>query len=485
MFERMSATELARLIHQKEAKPSEICKAFLARAKELEPKINAFTALETEAVLAQAEVLDAVTITEDTPVLFGLPFAVKDNICTADMPTTCASKMLRNFCPPYDATAVARLREQGALLVGKTNMDEFAMGPNSESSIFGRTYNPHDLRCSPGGSSGGSAAAVAAGMVPLSLGTDMGGSIRKPASFCGLVGYKPSYGAVSRHGLITASGSFDQIGPICRTVSDVALLTAAIAGYDALDSMSNPQFVSDFSGLETFYVKGKTVGIVKELFGEGVSDDVRAAILATAKVYESLGARVVEISIPELAYSLPVYHTIAMAEASSNLAKLDGVRFGHRSESASDVDSLYINSRTEGFGDEVKRRILIGTYLLSAGNYELYYKKARVLWGMLREAFQTAFETCDFLLTPAAPKTAPVYGQKETDPAVLYVNSICTSSMNIAGLPALSVPCGIDSEGLPIGAQLVGRRFADADLLGLARVFERESGFSNPVAEVK
>ena len=477
----MSATELARLIHQKEAKPSEICRAFLACAVETEPKIKAFITLEGELAMAQAEVLDAMAITEDTPAVFGLPFAVKDNICTADMPTTCASKMLQNFRPTYNATVVTRLQRQGAVLVGKTNMDEFAMGQNSESSIFGRTHNPQDMNSS----SDGSAAAVAAGSVPLSLGTDMDGSLRRSGSSCGLVGYKPSYGAVSRYGLISSSSSFDQIGPLCRTVSDAALLTAAIAGYDAMDSMSNPQFVPDFSNVESFAVKGRTIGIVKELFGEDVNDDVRRVTLSAAKVYESLGATVIEISIPEIAHSLPVYHTIAMAEASSNLAKLDGVRFGYRAPNVTDMDSLYINSRTEGFGDEVKGRILVGTYLLTTGNYEVYYKKARVLRGRLCEAFQTAFETCDFLLTPTTPKAPPVYGQKETDMGALYASNICTIPMNVAGLPAISVPHEINREGLPIGVQFIGRRFADADLLGFARVLERESGFSSPIAGVK
>jgi len=475
MFENITVVELSRMIRKKDVKPSEVCADFLARANKTEPKINAFITHTPDNVIQRAKELDEEIITPETSPVFGLPIAVKDNICTIDMPTTCASKMLENFRPTYDATVVSRLKEQGAVIMGKTNMDEFAMGASGETSAYGRVYNPHDLTRSPGGSSCGSAAAVAAGSVPFSLGSDTGGSIRQPASFCGLVGYKPSYGAVSRYGLLAYANSFDQIGSICRTVSDVALLTTAIAGHDTHDSTSNPAFVADFSSIEEFNVKGKKIGILKECFANGIDDEVYAAVMSVKKTYESLGAEIIEISIPSIENSLPAYYTIALAEASSGLSKLDGIRFGYRTSNYTDMDSLYINSRTEGFGDEVKKRIIIGTYLLSAGNYEVYYKKSRIIQSMIRDDFSNAFKECDILLTPVTPKTAYPFGQKETDPAALYLGDICTVPVNMAGLPAISIPCGKDSENLPIGVQLIGNKFKDADLLGFACAFEREN----------
>ena len=475
MYEKMSVSEISRMIRNREVKPSEICADFLSRIDKQESEINAFINIDGEAVMQRAKDLDGQD--DGRTVLFGIPVAVKDNICTRDLPTTCGSKMLENFRPPYDATVISRLREQGAIIIGKTNMDEFAMGGSTETSFFGATRNSHDLTRTPGGTSGGSAAAVAAGMSPCSLGSDTGGSIRQPAGFCGLVGYKPSYGAVSRNGLVSYAGSFDQIGPITRTVSDAALLAAAISGYDATDAVSNPNYSPDFSDIiegRAISLKGRRIGILKECLADGINDDVRAAVMSAADIYKSLGAELVDISVPAIEHSLPVYYIIALAEASSNLAKFDGVQFGYRAANCSDTDSLYINSRTEGFGAEVKKRIILGTYILSADNYEAYYKKARAGQAMLREQFKAVFEKCDVILAPITPGTAYKLGEKEQDPVKLYLNDICTVPANIAGLPAISVPCAKDASGLPIGVQLLGSRFEDAQLLAFAHALEHE-----------
>ena len=483
MYEKMSVSALSRMIRGREAKPSEICAGFLARAGKLGPEINAFINIDGDAVMRRAKELDGRLDKPGgagggIPALFGIPVALKDNICTLDLPTTCGSKMLENFRSPYEATIISRLRDCGAVILGKTNMDEFAMGSSTETSFFGAVRNPHDLTRTPGGTSGGSAAAVASGMAPCSLGSDTGGSIRQPAAFCGLVGYKPTYGAVSRYGLIPYAGSFDQAGPITRTVADAALLAAAIAGYDPMDATSEPGYAPDFSDIiedRAFSLKGRKIGILKECFADGLSDEIRAAVMSAAETYKKLGAEIVDISIPAIEHSLPVYYIIALAEASSSLARFDGVKFGYRSADCNDSDSLYINSRTECFGAEVKKRIILGTYILTADNYEAYYKKARIVQVMLREQFKSAFETCDAILSPVTPGAAPKIGEKEKNPAKLYLNDICTVPANIAGLPAVSVPFGKDGGGLPIGVQLMGRRFDDARLLAFARALERET----------
>lgn len=479
---KMNASELSRMIHQKEAKPSEICAAFLSRHEAVNPKINAYTNIDSDAALKHAKELDEMPITAETPAMFGLPVAIKDNICTHDLPTTCASKMLEKFRSPYDATVITRLREQGAVILGKTNMDEFAMGSGLKESAFGRVCNPHDAGRVPGGSSSGSGAAVAAGSALFALGSDTGGSIRLPAAFCGAVGYKPTYGAVSRYGVVGYACSFDQVGPIARTVSDAALLTSAIVGHDPMDATSHPSFIPDFSTVEAFSVKNKKIGILKECF-EGVSEDVQKALNLAIQTYTSAGAEVQEISIPLIKHSLSIYCIIALAEASSNFAKYDGLRYGHRSDHFDDIDSLYINSRTEGFGTIVKQRIWTGTYILSAGNYDRYYKKARIAQAMLRDQFKKIFETVDVIFTPVSPITAPKYGEQLTD-SISCLMDQCTVPVNLAGLPAIAVPCGKDNNQLPIGFQLIGRRFEDASLLGFARVFEKETGISNLVAEV-
>ena len=478
MYEKISVSALSRMIRNKEVKPSEVCADFLSRIDRFEPEINAFINIDRTAVIRCAKELDE---KEPDGILFGVPIAVKDNICMQGLPTTCGSKMLENFRPPYDATVISRLQKQGAVILGKTNMDEFAMGASTETSFFGATRNPCDPTRTPGGTSGGTAAAVASAMSPCGLGSDTGGSVRQPASFCGVVGYKPTYGAVSRYGLIPYAGSFDHIGSMTRTVTDAALLMAAIAGHDPMDATSNPRFIPDFSviQIEKFDVRGKRIGILKECFADGISDDIRAAITNAAETYKKMGAEPVDISIPAIERSLSAYYIIALAEASSNLARFDGVRFGYRSadcgdNGGGDIEALYVNSRTEGFGTEVKKRIILGTYMLKAGNYDAYYKRARISQIMLCEQFKAAFEKCDIMLAPVTPRSAYKIGEKESDSARLYLNDVCTVPANIAGLPAISVPCAKDADGLPIGVQLLGRKFDDARLLAFARAFERE-----------
>jgi len=441
MFENIDITGLSHMIHQKEVKPSEVISYFCTQA-EKSSQLNAFNFLNAESAMEYAKELDKQPITPETSALFGIPIAVKDNICTMDMPTTCSSKMLQNFRPTFDATAVTRLRSQGAVLFGKTNMDEFGASSGSDNSIFGRVSNPYNTNIS----ADGSAVAVAANIAPISLASDTGGSIRKPAALCNLVGYKPTRGAVSRYGLIGYSGSFDQIGVLARSVSDAALIMTVIGGHDAKDATSNPNFSFDISKLEALNIKGKKIGIV---------DEYCTDVMSVAKKYEALGAELIKVSLPSIANCLPAYYAIAYAEASSSLSKLDGIRFGHRSENYNDIDSLYTNSRTEGFSLETQKQIIIGTYVLSSGNYDLYYKKARIVQAMLREEFNSAFSKCDIVLAPSMHNDEP------------HQADICTAPASLVGLPAVSVP---DT----IGFQFIGKSFEDADLLSFAQILERE-----------
>ena len=488
-----TAAELSRLVRTRELKPSEICESFLLRSEET-ARINAFIHIDGEAVMKTAKKLDTTPITSETHGLFGLPVAINDNICTKDMPTTCASKMLQDFTPPYDATVITRLKNSGAVIMGKTNMDEFAMGSYCTNSHFGRVLNPYDPchngRVS-GGSSGGSAAAVAAGSSLFALGTDTGGSNRLSAAYCGVVGYKPSYGAVSRYGCAAYASSFDQVGPLARTVADAALLTSAIAGHDPLDAMSNPGNLPDFSeissglsGIEGFELRGKKIGIVEECF-KGINTDVAQSMDVVIKTYESLGAHIEKISIPLIEHSLPIYYIIAFAEASSNMARYNGIAYGHRCENFDSLDSLYTNSRTEAFTARVKHIIWAGTYALSTGKYEAYYKKARIAQAMLRNEFVKVLERYDVLITPAAPTGAITLEEAQADSPEQQSGLFkLTAPVNMAGLPAVAIPCAKDKNGMPIGMQLIGRWFEDASLLRIAQAFERESGLANFVAEV-
>ena len=470
--------EILSLVSSGQASAVEICRAHLRRAREVEPRVKAFRVLLDESALRQAEAIDR-DRREGRPLgpLAGVPIAVKDVLCTRGVPTTCGSRILKDFVPPYDATCVARLRGAGAVLVGKTNMDEFAMGSSTENSAYEKTCNPWALDRVPGGSSGGSAAAVAAGEVPASLGTDTGGSIRQPAAFCGIPGMKPTYGRVSRYGLVAFASSLDQVGPLGRTVEDLARVLQVIAGHDPLDSTSAPLAVPDYLAALGKGVSGLRIGVPKEYFRGGLDREVEAAVRSGLKAAEVLGARLEEISLPHTEYAIPTYYIIATAEASSNLARFDGVRYGHRARGAQQMGDLYVRTRTEGFGPEVKRRIMLGTYVLSAGYYDAYYLKGQRVRTLIRRDFEYAFETVDVIVTPTSPTPAFRFGEKVDDPLAMYLSDIFTVTINLAALPGISIPCGLTRDRLPIGLQIVGRRFDEETVLRLAAALEGELKF--------
>lgn len=483
-----TATELSSMLKAKEISAVELTNNILARTEAVESKVQGYVTLTADAARKQAEAVDAKRAAgEELSDLAGIPVAIKDNICTKGTLTTCASKMLYNFNPPYNATVMEKLAAHDIVMTGKANMDEFAMGSSCENSGMHPTHNPHNLNKVPGGSSGGSAAVVAAGEVPLSLGSDTGGSIRQPASFCGVVGLKPTYGAVSRYGLIAFASSLDQIGPFGRCVEDTAMLFDAITAHDPKHDSTSVK--TPFEGTTRANLnadmKGKKIGLPKEYFGEGISEEVRKSVLAAAETYKSLGAEVFEISLPLSEYALPIYYILSSAEASSNLARFDGVKYGYRTPNADeDLIALYTKSRSEGFGEEVQRRIMLGTYVLSSGYYDAYYKKARAAQRKIKAEFASAFEKCDAILTPVAPTTAYEIGSKTTNPLEMYAGDICTVSVNIAGLPAMVQPCGFDSNKMPIGMQLIGPRFGEQTLLNAGYAFEKATGLKNIIAEL-
>lgn len=480
-----SASELSKMLESKEISAVELCNDTFARIDTVESKVNGYITLTKEKALEQAAKVDKKRAGgEKLSALAGVPIAVKDNICTEGTLTTCASKILYNFVPPYNATVVNKLAENDLVITGKVNMDEFAMGSSCENSAIKITHNPHNLDCVPGGSSGGSAAVVASGEVSISLGSDTGGSIRQPASFCGVVGLKPTYGAVSRYGLVAFASSLDQIGPFGRSVEDVAMLSDVIFGQDVMDSTSVNRTYDSLAQNLNADVKGLKIGLPKEYFGEGVSEDVKKNVLAAAETYKKLGADVFEISLPLVEYALPIYYILSSAEASSNLARFDGVKYGYRAKGYEDLVDLYVKSRSEGFGEEVQRRIMLGTYVLSSGYYDAYYKKARAAQRKIREEFNEAFAKCDVILTPVAPTTAYKIGEKSSDPLQMYAGDVCTVSVNIAGLPAVVQPCGFDGNKLPVGMQLIGPRFGEQRLLNTALAFEKETGLANIVAQL-
>lgn len=433
--------------------------------------INAYITLNKENALKKADLIDKkIENGESIGILEGIPVAVKDNICTVDLRTTCASHILENFLPPYNATVVEKLDAAGAIILGKTNMDEFAMGATTETSYFGPTKNPVNTECVPGGSSGGSAAAVAAGQAPYSLGSDTGGSIRQPASYCGLVGLKPTYGTVSRYGLVAFASSLDQIGPLANDVEDIGHIMNAIAGYDSKDATSANIEHNDFNALLGKNIAGMKFGLPVEYLGEGIQEEIKEHILEVAEHLKQQGAIVEECSLPSTKYAIPAYYLIAPAEASSNLARYDGVRYGVR-KNADDMISMFKETRHQGFGDEVKRRIMLGTYALSAGYYDAYYLKALKVRNLIKKDFEAAFEKYDCLLMPASVTTAPKIGEKN-DAVTMYKQDICTVTSNLAGLPAISVPFGVDNKNMPIGIQLIGKPFEEAVLLQVAKVIE-------------
>lgn len=470
-----TAKELQELLHSKELTITDLTKATFERMKELDPKVDAFLALNEEQATKQAAEMDQTEAGERGP-LFGLPIGVKDNIVTEGLETTASSLILKGFNPIYNATVVDKLREAGMIIVGKLNMDEFAMGSSNENSYYKNTKNPWNLETVPGGSSGGSAAAVAAGEVPFSLGSDTGGSIRQPAAFCGVVGMKPTYGRVSRFGLIAYASSFDQIGPITRTVKDNALLLNAISGHDEKDSTSANVDVPDFTAALTGDIQGLRIGVPKEYFAEGVSEASKQAVKDALKVLEEKGATWEEISLPHSKYALSTYYILASSEASSNLSRFDGIRYGYRTEKAGSLLEFYMNTRSEGFGDEVKRRIMLGTYALSSGYYDAYYKKAQKVRTLIKQDFDKAFENFDVIVGPTTPTPAFKIGEIIDDPLTMYANDILTIPVNLAGVPAISIPCGFDN-GLPLGLQIIGNYFDEETVYRVADAFEQATEF--------
>ena len=462
----LTVHELMEKVKNKEITIEEITKAYADRINEKEPEVNAFVSTRLDEAIAESKNPEA-----------GIPIGIKDNICTKGIKTTCSSKMLENFVSPYDATVITKIKEKNIPILGKLNMDEFAMGSSTENSATKITRNPWNLNKVPGGSSGGSAAAVAANLVPWALGSDTGGSIREPASFCGIVGLKPTYGLVSRSGLVAFASSLDQIGPMTKDVEDAALLLNIIAGHDENDSTSVKREKIDYTKNLKNSIQGMKIGVPKEFFGEGINPEVKKSLENSIEEYKKLGAIVEECSLDVSESSLAAYYIIACAEASSNLGRFDGIRYGYRAKDYKNLKELFVKSRTEGFGKEVKRRIILGTYVLSSGYYDAFYKKAQKVRTYVKNKFDECFKKYDVLLTPVAPTTAFDIGSKTNNPLEMYLADICTVSINIASVPAISIPCGVDSNNMPIGMQLIGNRFQEEKILNAAYAIEQQIKF--------
>ena len=462
----LTVHELMEKVKSKEITIEEITKAYADRINEKEPEVNAFVSTRLDEAIVESKNPEA-----------GIPIGIKDNICTKGIKTTCSSKMLENFVSPYDATVITKIKEKNMPILGKLNMDEFAMGSSTENSSFKITRNPWNLNKVPGGSSGGSAAAVAANLVPWALGSDTGGSIREPASFCGIVGLKPTYGLVSRSGLVAFASSLDQIGPMTKDVEDSALLLNIIAGHDENDSTSVKKEKIDYTKNLKNSIQGMKIGVPKEFFGEGINPEVKKSLENSIEEYKKLGAIVEECSLDVSESSLAAYYIIACAEASSNLGRFDGIRYGYRAKDYKNLKELFVKSRTEGFGKEVKRRIILGTYVLSSGYYDAFYKKAQKVRTYVKNKFDECFKKYDVLLTPVAPTTAFDIGSKTSNPLEMYLADICTVSINIASVPAISIPCGVDSNNMPIGMQLIGNRFQEEKILNAAYAIEQQIKF--------
>jgi len=473
----LTIKEARSAIEKGELSPGELTTAIFKRIEEVEEKVKAYVSLTKEEALAQArEAEKKRRETIKQQLLFGIPIAIKDNICTEGVRTTCSSRILENFIPPYESTVTQRLKEHGYILIGKTNLDEFAMGSSTENSGFFVTRNPWDLERVPGGSSGGSAAAVAAGECIASLGSDTGGSIRQPAALCGVVGLKPTYGRVSRYGLVAFASSLDQIGPITKTVEDSAILLNIISGYDPYDSTSASISVPDFTSVLGQDIRGIKIGVPKEYFIEGIDKEVESSVKEALKKLESLGAIPLEISLPHTEYAIATYYILATSEASSNLARYDGVKYGLRVD-GKDLLDTYMETRANGFGAEVKRRIILGTYALSSGYYEAYYRKAQQVRTLIKQDFERAFEEVDVIITPTSPTPAFKIGEKIDDPLQMYLSDIFTISVNLAGVPGISIPCGFSSKNLPIGLQIIGKHFDEESILRVAYVYEQATGW--------
>ena len=481
----MTALEISNAVKNKEISVKDAVDAFFAAIDEYDGKYHCYNTLcKKEAYERAKEVQKGIDSGKYNGRLAGVPIGIKDNICTKDILTTCSSKILENFIPTYNATVVNRLNDEGMVIIGKLNMDEFAMGSSTENSAFQLTHNPWNLDCVPGGSSGGSAAAVAAQECFAALGSDTGGSIRQPASYCGVVGMKPTYGTVSRYGLIAYGSSLDQIGPIAKDVTDCATILETITSYDKKDSTSVKREETDFTSALVDDVKGMKIGIPRDYLGEGLDPEVKEAILAAAKTLEEKGAIVEEFDLSLVEYAIPAYYVIAAAEASSNLARFDGVKYGYRTKEYEGLHNMYKKSRSEGFGPEVKRRIMLGSFVLSSGYYDAYYLKALRTKALIKQAFDKAFAKYDVILGPAAPTTAPKLGESLSDPLKMYLGDVYTVSVNLAGLPGISVPCGVDSKGLPIGLQLIGDCFKEKNIIRAAYSFEQTRTYQHsPAAE--
>ncbi len=470
-----TAHELTSLLKQRKTSSIEITESVLSRTKKLESDIHAFVSLDEESALESARRADDLLRKGDAGPLTGIPMAIKDNMCFKGRRTSCGSKILENFRPPYNATVVDKIQSEGMVILGSANMDEFAMGSSTETSFWGPTRNPWGLDFTPGGSSGGSAAAVAAGETPVSLGSDTGGSIRLPASYCGVTGLKPTYGAVSRFGLVAYASSLDQIGPFARDVRDIALMLNLICGHDPLDSTSVPTEYPDFTTFLDKPVKGMTIGAPSQFLDKIENRDVEKAVLEARRVFESLGIKFVELSLPHLDYGIAAYYIIAPCEASSNLARYDGVKYGYRSDDVDGMIDMYCKSRAAGFGQEVKRRIMLGTYALSSGYYDAYYLKAAKIRTLITNDFKRAFESCDAIFCPTAPAPAFRLGEKINDPIQMYLTDVFTIPVNMAGLPGISIPCGVSTEGLPIGLQLISSHFQEGKLVQLSSAFQGQT----------
>ena len=475
----MKAIEIAEKVSSGEISARSVVEQHIEIINDIEPDVNAFNLVTAEKALIDADEIDSKIASGETlGPLAGVPISVKDNLCTRGVETTCSSKILEGWKPPYDATVIEKLKEAGAVIIGKTNLDEFAMGSSTENSAFGPTRNPHNLERVPGGSSGGSAAAVAAGFSPLALGSDTGGSIRQPAALCGVVGVKPTYGRVSRYGLVAFASSLDQVGPFANTVSDAALALEVISGHDPRDSTSIPEKPLDISGVLDDGVRGMRIGVIEELSGKGlggISQDVLSRVEEAIKVLSNAGADIESASVPASVYGLSAYYVIAPAEASSNLARYDGIRFGPRTEAATTAETMTA-TRTKGFGDEVKRRIMLGTYALSAGYYDAYYGKSQRVRTLIMNDFAKAYEKFDILISPTAPTTAFPLGDKTADPMQMYLQDVCTIPSNLAGHPAMSVPFGSGADGMPVGIQILAPAMAEREMFQAAKILESGSG---------
>lgn len=472
--------ELRAKLDAKELTSTELTKYYLNRVHTVDERVGSYITVCEEEALEAAKKADEVIAAGNSTMLTGIPIAIKDNICTKDILTTCASKMLYNFIPPYNATVVEKLKTENVVILGKLNMDEFAMGGSTQTSYYKKTKNPYDLSRVPGGSSGGSAAAIASKLAVFTLGSDTGGSIRQPASFCGVTGMKPTYGMVSRYGLVAFGSSLDQIGPLAKSSRECAEILNVISGQDIHDGTSASKVI-DFTSELGKDMKNLKIALPKEFFGEGIDEEVKEAILAAVKVYQEMGAEIIEVSMPSLKYAIPTYYLLSSAEASSNLSRFDGIKYGYCTPNAKTYEERITRTRNEGFGEEVKRRILLGTYTLSSGYYDAYYKKALYLREKIKAEYSRIFESCDVMITPTAPTTAYKIGAIENDPVKMYLADICTVTVNIAGLPAINTTCGYGKDNMPIGMSIVGKAFDDAKVIGVAEAFEKYFTTVNPI----